>query len=170
MKNRNKKTARIPPKAPKADELTLLLDTVTKKYFDLVENCHRHFDDESYERANATTEGFSLHSQIFKGCTRYMDILKEFRKLREIGGQAYDAALPKLLKDAIEQAFVIFGLLEQLSSIMRLGEAWRKELEAVGMEEQAVQWLKFWDGVVPQIQSLREKSTEEIIRRQPCNA
>ena len=105
----------------------------------------------------------TLHGKFYEMCSRSIDLdgtLKTLRKaqsfmtmklsdLSQIGTmyavirETNDAKLKKM---------------EQLSLVMRPGQAWRKKLDAVGLGKNADKWLKYWDKTYPEIRNLKKES------------
>jgi len=114
---------------------------------------------------NAATKSGTLKIQLdfSDGCKHYSRLADEMDMLDELTDPNDDfgyKAKCVLLKEFLKLNFALLTMLEQLTSSMRAGEAWRKELDAVGLKKNANKWLKFWDTHLSgntKIQALRAK-------------
>lgn len=145
-----------------------LIDQVAVIYLkEMIMNYQAAFkENDSYSRAIRDSGTRSLHGEFYDGCKRYSalnDSLKSMQKTEDAS-----IAMAEKTAEVLQQAEIIFAQiresnleqlekLEQLALVMRSGQAWRKELDAVGLGKNANRWLKFWDENFPKIKALKAK-------------
>ena len=140
-----------------------LIDQVIVIYLkELVMNYRVAFTGDGYVKATTDSGTHSLHGEFYDGCGRYT-VLSEYLKAMKdaqkscptakMDAQEVEIIFAKIRAINLEQ----LEKLEQLSVVMRPGQAWRKELDAVGLGKNAKRWLVFWDESLPKIQALKKK-------------
>jgi hypothetical protein len=143
--------------------LHTLIDQVIVIYLkELVMNYRVAFTGDGYVKATTDSGTHSLHGEFYDGCGRYT-VLSEYLKAMKdaqkscptakMDAQEVEIIFAKIRAINLEQ----LEKLEQLSVVMRPGQAWRKELDAVGLGKNAKRWLVFWDESLPKIQALKKK-------------
>jgi len=159
-KDRKHKTTEV---VQKDIPLHNLIDQVIVIYLkELVMNYPVAFTGDGYVKATTDSGTHSLHGEFYDGCGRYT-VLSEYLKAMKDAQKSYPTAtfnaqeaetiFAKIRAANLEQ----LEKLEQLSVVMRPGQAWRKELDAVGLGKNAKRWLAFWDESLPKIQALKKK-------------
>jgi len=138
-----------------------LIDQVIVIYFkELVMNYRVAFIGDGYVKATTSSGTHFLHGEFYDGCGRYT-VLSEYLKAMKDAQKSCPTA--KLDAQEIETIFAKIRAinleqlekLEQISVVMRPGQSWRKELDAVGLGKNAKRWLAFWDENIPKIQALK---------------
>jgi hypothetical protein len=140
-----------------------LIDQVIVIYLkELVMNYRVAFTGDGYVKATTDSGTHSLHGEFYDGCGRYT-VLSEYLKAMKdaqkscptatMDAQEVETIFAKIRAINLEQ----LEKLEQLSVVMRPGQSWRKELDAVGLGKNAKRWLLFWDESLPKIQALKKK-------------
>lgn len=140
-----------------------LIDQVIVIYLkELVMNYRVAFTGDGYVKATTASGTHSLHGEFYDGCGRYT-VLSEYLKAMKDAQKSCPTA--KMDAHEVEDIFAKIRAinleqlekLEQISVVMRPGQAWRKELDAVGLGKNAKRWLAFWDESLPKIQALKKK-------------
>jgi hypothetical protein len=143
--------------------LHTLIDQVIVIYLkELVMNYRVAFTGDGYVKATTDSGTHYLHGEFYDGCGRYTKLSEYLKAMKDA-----QKSCPTAILDAqtLETIFAqIRGInleqlekLEQISVVMRPGQAWRKELDAVGLGKNAKRWLLFWDESLPKIQALQKK-------------
>ena len=142
-----------------------LIDQVIVIYLkELVMNYRVAFTGDGYVKATTASGTHSLHGEFYDGCGRFT-VLSEYLKAMKdawkscpaatMDAQEVETIFAKIREANLEQ----LEKLQQISLFMRPGQAWRKELDAVGLGKNAKRWLAFWDESLPKIQALKKKGT-----------
>lgn len=143
--------------------LHTLIDQVIVIYLkELVMNYRVAFSGDAYVKATTDSGTHYLHGEFYDGCGRYAKLSQYLKAMQDAEKSCPTAALDAKEVEAIYSQFRAINLeqlekLEQLSVVMRPGQAWRKELDAVGLGKNAKRWLLFWDESLPKIQAMKKK-------------
>jgi hypothetical protein len=143
--------------------LHTLIDQVIVIYLkELVMNYRVAFTGDGYVKATTDSGTHSLHGEFYDGCGRYTKLSEYLKAMKDAQKSCPTAILDAQTLETIFAQIRAINLeqlekLEQLSVVMRPGQVWRKELDAVGLGKNAKRWLLFWDENIPKIQSLKKK-------------
>jgi len=136
-------------------------------YIDQIAEPCKHIEDQIGLFNAAKISGtLKIQLDFADGCKHYSRLADEMDMLDELTDPNDDLGYEAkcvLLKEFLKLNFALLTMLEQLTSSMRPGQAWRKELDAVGLGKNANKWLKFWDKHLPEItkiQALRTKCND----------
>ena len=143
--------------------LHTLIDQVIVIYLkELVMNYRVAFVGDGYVKATTDSGTHYLHGEFYDGCERYAKLSEYLKAMKDaekscpaatIDAQTLETIFAQIRGINLEQ----LEKLEQLSVVMRTGQVWRKELDAVGLGKNAKRWLLFWDESLPKIQALKKK-------------
>jgi hypothetical protein len=105
----------------------------------------------------------TLHGKFYEMCRRSIDLdgtLKTLRKAQSFMTMALSdlSQIETMYAVIRETNDAKLKKMEQLSLVMRPGQAWRKKLDAVGLGKNADKWLKYWDKTYPEIRNLKKES------------
>ncbi|MEI6787970.1 MAG: hypothetical protein WCL49_05775 [bacterium] len=148
--------------------LHTLIDQVIVIYLkELVMNYRIAFMRDSYVKATTDSGTHSLHGEFYDGCVRFTVLSERLKAMKDA-----QKSLPAATMDALEAEALFAKIraanleqlekLEQLSAVMRPGQSWRKELDAVGLGKNAKAWLAFWDEKFPKIQALQKPKKKRL--------
>ena len=148
--------------------LHTLIDQVIVIYLkELVMNYRIAFMGDSYVKATTDSGTHSLHGEFYDGCVRFTVLSERLKAMKDA-----QKSLPAATMDALEAEALFAKIraanleqlekLEQLSVVMRAGQSWRRELDAVGLGKNAKTWLAFWDENSPKIQALQKPKKKRI--------
>jgi len=141
-----------------------LISEAADRYLkELVMNYQASFTDDGYSKAVRNSGTMQLHGKFYEMCRRHTDLDGTLRALRKAQSMSM-----MTITDVgqIETMFAVirettdakFEKMEQLAVVMRPGQAWRKELDAVGLGPNADKWLTYWDATYPEIQNFKKES------------
>jgi hypothetical protein len=143
--------------------LHTLIDQVIVIYLkEMVMNYRAAFTGDDYVKATTDSGTHSLHGGFYDGCGRYTKLSEYLKAMQDAQKSCPTATMDSQEVEAIYSKFRAINLeqlemLEQLSVVMRPGQDWRKELDAVGLGKNAKRWLLFWDESLPKIHALKKK-------------
>jgi hypothetical protein len=150
---------------PLQELISLAADRYLKE---LIMNYQASFTDDGYSKAVRTTETMLLHGKFYEMCRRHTDLDGTLKALRKAQSMSIMTIVDV---GQIETMFAViretndakFEKMEQLAVVMRPGQAWRKELDAVGLGRNADKWLSYWDEIYPEIHALKKESAGKPI-------
>jgi len=140
-----------------------LIDQVIVIYLkELVMNYRVAFTGDGYVKATTDSGTHSLHGEFYDGCGRYTKLSEYLKAMKDAQKSCPTATMDAQEIETIFAKIRVINLeqlekLEQLSVVMRPGQSWRKELDAVGLGKNAKRWLAYWDESLPKIQALKKK-------------
>ena len=144
---------------PKDSPLNDLIGKVIIKYLnEIAAHLSKAFTLEGYLDAATISGTRTLHRDFFNLCTLSSELKIAFEN--KAGQLMDDVQDLEALLDAMGEANLRkLELMEQLAVAMRPGHAWRKELDAAGLGQNADRWLSCWDENITEIQALKKNST-----------
>lgn len=150
---------------PLQELISLAADRYLKE---LIMNYQASFTDDGYSKAVRTTETMLLHGKFYEMCRRHTDLDGTLKALRKAQSMSMMTIVDV---GQIETMFAVIRetndakleKMEQLAEVMRPGQAWRKELDAVGLGRNADKWLSYWDEIYPEIHALKKESAGKPI-------
>ena len=149
--------------------LHTLIDQVIVIYLkELVMNYRAAFTGDGYVKATTDSGTHSLHGEFYDGCGRYTELSEYLKAMKDAQKSCPTATMDDQVVETIfaqirEANLEQLEKLEQISVVMRPGQAWRRELDAVGLGKNAKRWLLFWDESLPKIQALKKKGMGGMI-------